>query len=105
MTETDWKNDWRITGQEDFLLNAVLTRSDYTGDDHEHCVLCWHKFMKDAENSENCSSAGYVTEDSEYWICDKCFADFAKPFGWKLKNMLTHQENQKETETKTNEDF
>jgi hypothetical protein len=85
MTLDDIKNDWRITGDEDFLLNAVLHRKAYDGDDHEHCVLCWHKFMKGAEGMENCSSEGYVTDDGEYWICDTCFNDLWEPFGWSLK--------------------
>lgn len=89
MNIEDFKNDWRITGQEDFLLSAKLIRKKYDGDDHEHCVFCWHKFMKNADGMKDCSSEGYVTVDGEYWICDNCFKDFYEPFGFILEMTKT----------------
>ena len=86
MNIEDFKNDWRITGQEDFLMSAELERRKYDGYDHEHCVFCWHKFMKDADGTPGCSSEGYVTQDGQYWVCVKCFNDFYKQFGWILRN-------------------
>lgn len=83
MNIEDFKNDWRITGDEDFLLGARIVRSVYNDGDHEHCVFCWYKLMKGAE--------GYVTEDGKYWICENCFRDFYEPFGWILE--LTRNNN------------
>ena len=77
-------DDWRITGQEDFLMHQSLIKTSYDKDDHEHCIFCWHKFMKDSANVSNCSSDGYCTTDGEYWICNKCYNDFKTAFDWNV---------------------
>ncbi len=80
MTE---QQDWRLMGQERFLMNAVLTAQDYLpayeGNDHDHCEFCWAKF---------CDSGlrfGYSTEDRSRWICPQCFQDFRTQFRWSVK--------------------
>lgn len=90
MNIEDLKDDWRLTGQEEYLMNVILFRKAYDGDDHAHCEFCWHKFMKDPAGMENCSSEGYVTADGEYWICDNCYRDFYEPFGWILSMINTN---------------
>lgn len=78
-------NDWRINGQEDYLMSKELIKSIYSKETgHEHCIFCWHKFMKYPDGIENCSGEGYCTPDGKYWICDKCFNDFKEDFNWKL---------------------
>jgi hypothetical protein len=76
--------DWRLQGQEKYLLGALLSRKKYTKPrpdwDHDHCSFCWKKFS-DVPGEAN---EGYTTADGYYWICDECFADFKEMFDWKL---------------------
>ncbi len=78
------EKDWRLNGQEDYLMNAQLIRKIYRGEGHEHCVFCWHKFMENADTVGDCSVEGYCTGDGEHWICEGCFKDFVGIFKWKL---------------------
>jgi hypothetical protein len=103
--------DWRLeTGEEPWMHGARLRWTRYrppTDDwDHDHCALCWAKFM-DREDVDAVRE-GYLfrpapdpailpeeertkfhhghrivrapTDDE--WICATCFADFAGHFGW-----------------------
>jgi hypothetical protein len=42
-------DDWRLTGQEEYLLGAEFIRKPYRARsetwEHEHCEFCWAKFM------------------------------------------------------------
>lgn len=89
MNINDIRNDWRFMGQDEYLLGVKLVRRKYDGDGHAHCEFCWHKFMKNAEGVEDCSSEGYVTENGEYWICDNCYKDFFEPFEWAMDKKVT----------------
>lgn len=85
MSLSDEIKDWRLNGQEDYLLNAELIKKTYTETDHEHCVFCWGKFMNKAiapTEYLNYSNEGYCTKDGKYWICESCFNDFKKLFKW-----------------------
>ena len=46
MAEAD---DWRLTGQEKYLLGVELVRKSYRARsaswEHDHCSFCWAKFM------------------------------------------------------------
>ena len=81
MTE---KNDWRLTGHEDYLCDLTLYLRKYKAPkpewDHDHCDLCW------AELSErpDTLNEGYAFRDNSRWICPKCFADFRETFRWKV---------------------
>jgi hypothetical protein len=48
-------DDWRRTGQEDYLGGVRLTWKRYQALtaqwEHEHCAFCWQKFL-DANYSE-----------------------------------------------------
>ena len=46
---------------------------------HEHCEFCWEKAYT------NESGVFYCTEDMYYWICAKCFHDFAEEYRWDVK--------------------
>lgn len=76
------KNDWRLTGQQSYLMNKRLTKCAYRQLseewEHDHCAFCWDKF---SENSEDLN-IGYCTEDKKYWICEDCFNDFKKMFNF-----------------------
>lgn len=90
-------NDWRIRGQEDYLVGVPLIRKQFKSNlppilmpdddprkyhDHEHCDFCWHKFMEDCRGVEDCSTDGYCTLDERIWICEKCYNDFKEKFKW-----------------------
>ena len=76
-------DDWRLTGQEDYLLFAKLKEiipSDYlkTLDNpeyfHEHCEFC---MTKPEDNKEQ---KFYCTLDNYRWICEECYNDFKEKF-------------------------
>ena len=72
--------DWRITNQKNYLTNVKLMKVDTTQmlSDHEHCVFCWDKFIK----NEDVKIDLYATTDFKHWICEKCYNDLKKEFGW-----------------------
>lgn len=76
------EDDWRLQGQERYLKGATLCRRRWHAPrpswDHDHCEFCWAKFTKAADMLRE----GYTTEDSYYWICDRCFEDFRVQFEW-----------------------
>lgn len=76
------KNDWRLVNQQEYLMNAELSKSVYKplskNWDHDHCAFCWDKF---SENAEDLSS-GYCTKDKKHWICEECFNDFKEMFNF-----------------------
>ena len=75
-------NDWRLQGQEKFLMGATLAFRKYepyrSGWDHDHCEFCGIKFSKLAGDKNE----GYVTHDMYRWICKDCFEDFRNMFHW-----------------------
>lgn len=76
-------DDWRLNGQEAYLLHKKLKRQKFKSKglyDHDHCSFCWDKFSE----HEADLGVGYCTEDEYYWICDSCFHDFKEKFGWNV---------------------
>ena len=76
-------NDWRLTCQEDYLMNAALKRVTHYKKhsekwDHEHCDFCWAKFMEG--DYADVLHEGYCTLDEKHWICEQCFQDFKDMF-------------------------
>lgn len=77
------QDDWRLTGQMNYLYRAALKKADFKKterNDHEHCEFCWAKFAE----MEDCLKSGYCTPDGYRWICDECFQDFQEQFEWEL---------------------
>ena len=78
--------DWRITGQENYLDGAVLEFRSYSPPnsnwDHDHCAFCWSKFCD--SNELGCLREGYVTDDGKFWVCINCFNDFRDRFRFSL---------------------
>lgn len=76
-------NDWRLQGQDKYLLARELTLKKYadrkTTTDHDHCEFCLDKF---SETILDCLKTGYTTIDDYHWICEKCFFDFKELFKW-----------------------
>lgn len=77
-----YKDDWRITNQEDYLMNAVFVKTKFSEKEkreHEHCSFCWEKFNKTDLNE------GFCSIDGKYWVCETCFYDFKERFKFELK--------------------
>jgi len=76
------KNDWRFQGQDKYLDNISLIKSQYVVTDptwdHDHCDFCMDKFSE----REGDLRKGYCTADEKHWICEKCFHDFSDMFHW-----------------------
>ena len=67
------------------MLGVHLKRSTYPispYDDHEHCTMCGAKFSKHPDEIHE----GYVTTDGQHWVCDACFNDYRKAYGWVVEN-------------------
>lgn len=79
-------SDWRLQGQEKYLLGVTLVRRRYRRYsatwDHDHCEFCGAKFM--VEPSENLLHEGYATADDYRWVCVPCFDDFREQFDWNV---------------------
>ena len=60
----DKKNDWRLQGQEKYLLGKALIFKKYadrkTTTDHDHCEFCSDKF---SNTVPDCQIQGYTTTD------------------------------------------
>jgi hypothetical protein len=78
-------NDWRLQGQEKYLLGVELLWSRWIpsnpNNDHDHCEFCSAKFM--AEGVPNALHEGYTTATHYHWVCEQCYADFKERFQWK----------------------
>lgn len=87
---SEFDDDWRLRGQENFLRGKTLHRSTYKQRsetwDHDHCAFCWAKFMeRDYPGYPANLHVGYTTEDEYHWICEQCFCDFRDRFEWHLR--------------------
>lgn len=82
------QNDWRRQGQESYLKKVILSWKPYTNDceewDHDHCEFCSAKFME--ASNKDVLNEGYVTEDTQRWICKECFEDFRDEYQWLITN-------------------
>lgn len=80
-------NDWRLKGQERYLMKATLFYKNYvertTTTDHDHCEFCFAKF---SDNSPDTLHVGYTTTDDYRWICTPCFGDFKDMFQLRVGN-------------------
>jgi hypothetical protein len=80
--------DWRLMGQEKYLLGVDLIRrssrqyAKNPGWDHDHCAFCTAKFM--LGDMPDALQEGYCTLNGYYWICMICFDDFRERFGWRV---------------------
>ena len=80
-------DDWRLTGQEDYLLFEKLYKlipSEYMKSlknpefFHEHCEFCMVSI--DEHPNEEC----YCTTNKYRWLCKQCFLDFNNYFKFKV---------------------
>ena len=95
------EDDWRRRGQAEYLTGATFTWRNYrersTRWEHEHCEMCWAKFVEPSlleelragSDDHTLYSAGFTTtaDDTrrlgEHWVCAACVADFADEFSWR----------------------
>lgn len=66
-----------------FMKDKVLIKRRYTGsnaDDHEHCVMCGAKFSL----YEGDLRVGFITQDSNHWVCPECFKEYHALYNWHL---------------------
>ena len=75
--------DWRLQGQERYLVGAELEFRPFDGSlrDHDHCEFCGEKFSP----GEGDLHRGWCTPDGYHWVCEECFRDFRERFGWKVR--------------------
>ena len=75
--------DWRLQGQDRYLLGKELVFRAFDGRtrDHDHCEFCWRKFSP----REGDLHQGWCTPDEYHWVCEECFRDFREQFGWKVR--------------------
>jgi hypothetical protein len=78
------KQDWRLQGQEKYLLGVTLKfgiwLSNNPKNDHDHCEFCSAKFA--SSTVQETLHEGYSTIDHYHWVCVECFNDFSKQFNW-----------------------
>lgn len=81
-------NDWRLRGQEDYLMGKTLYFIRFQKHsekwDHEHCDFCWAKFSDFEGDLHEGYCTGTDNKGSEYWVCPECYNDFKDRFEWKL---------------------
>ncbi len=81
-----WRNDWRIMGQEGYLMNEPLQYRRFDRsicvEDFLQCEFCWAAFDEDPENPLK----AYFAFHQKCWICEQCFQDFQKYFHWTVEN-------------------
>jgi hypothetical protein len=78
------KGDWRLQGQEAWLLEKSLREQKYrcsaAGWAHDHCECGGRKSsLLDLDGL----TSGYATPDSR-WVFETCFVNFCGHFRWKL---------------------
>jgi hypothetical protein len=80
--------DWRLSYGKDHLRGATLHWEQYLAPsetwDHDHCAMCWQKFMED--ELPGVERTGYVTytPTQACWICPQCFEDLHEEMGWQI---------------------
>ena len=80
-----WRDDWRIAGQEGYLLNKQLQYRRFSRslvrDDFDKCEFCYAPFDVDPDNP----LMAYFEPSGQYWICEECYKDFLVHFNWKVE--------------------
>ncbi len=70
-----------------YLHNKVLNYKQFlcSNSEHEHCEICWARFSNYIEDLH----IGYYEEESQSWICCKCFDELKSFFGWKTSKVCS----------------
>ena len=77
-----WRDDWRIMGQEGYLLDKELLYIQFDRsiciEDYDQCEFCWKCFDEDKDQIQY----AYFEPIGKKWICQDCFNDFKEYFHW-----------------------
>ena len=80
-----WREDWRIAGQEGYLLKKRLQYRRFCReicvDDFTQCEFCWDVFDEDKEHP----AMAFFEPISKCWICEQCYKDFQQYFKWTIE--------------------
>lgn len=83
-------DDWRLRGQQDYLLGATLQRKAYRmwseKWDHDHCEFCWAKFLDPTAKFSDPKAAAWLAHAIEDPEILTCVRDFARRFGWTVQD-------------------
>lgn len=86
--EGTWRDDWRIMGQERYLMNKRLQCMKFDRsiciEDYTQCEFCWCTFDEDP----NEPLMAYFEPNEKVWICEECFNDFQKYFHWEIDKII-----------------
>jgi hypothetical protein len=86
--------DWRLLNLEasQYLRGIKFTRKAYRAPskswDHDHCEICFAKFMEPPATDQDilhegyASTQEYVRGEDYAWLCPTCFDDFSTQMGW-----------------------
>ena len=79
-------DDWRLNGQEDYLLSRRLRWERWATEqpswDHDHCEFCFAKIWDRADGADEYTHAYVTADDHKSWVCEVCFNDFRERFRW-----------------------
>lgn len=79
----EWRNDWRIIGQEGYLKNKHLHHRGFKRalcvEDYLQCEFCWSHFEEDV--------MAYFDPNGKVWICEECYQDFKSYFNWTVEEV------------------
>ena len=82
-TNEDWREDWRIMGQEGYLMNEHLHYRGYKFalcfEDYTECEFCWAELKEDEKV--------YHCPNKKVWICKECYRDFNPYFHWTVEEI------------------
>ena len=91
-----WREDWRIMGQEGYLMEKQLEYRQYDREiaieDFVQCEFCWNTFDDEPQKIKN----AYFEPHKKVWICEKCFRDFQRYFHWTVTEVLTEPDKSEE---------
>lgn len=91
-----WRDDWRIMGQEGYLMDKELEHRRYDislcFEDFHQCDFCYAKF----DNDPNHPKDAYFDPTTKAWVCEECFNDFQRYFRWTVKEINIGEQGQEQ---------
>jgi hypothetical protein len=76
-----------------YLRGAVWSRATWSPPserwDHEHCVVCWARFVtleasEEEPLREGLATTGPAGQPEYHWLCPDCFHAYREVFGWSV---------------------
>lgn len=89
-----WRDDWRIMGQEGYLLKRKLQHRRFDRQlvraDYDQCEFCWDVFDEDKAHPK----MAFYEPVQQLWVCEECFQDFNPYFSWEVEEPFVHIDNE-----------